>query len=134
MATCTVCGDNFDAVRPHAKFCSPKCRKAGSRSVTDDVTLPEPPVTVNGSIRDTGLDDLVTLPVLKPLTSGNANGVSEITGVIPPGLHVHDLHPHRHLVIEDGPFKGRRKKCSGRWWCRSCGRWTDGKLCHSDLG
>jgi len=54
--------------------------------------------------------------------------------VVPPGLHVHDLHPHEHPVLEDGLYRGRRKKCSGRWWCRSCQMWMDGKLCHAGLG
>lgn len=46
---CIVCGIEFESNRADAKYCSPKCRKAASRlsSVTDNVTLSEPDVTLN---------------------------------------------------------------------------------------
>ena len=36
---CRQCGQGFEAVRPHAKFCNPACRKSASRS-----NNPEPPM------------------------------------------------------------------------------------------
>ena len=35
---CEACGNGFDSNRAHAKYCSPKCRKRGSR-VNDGYTL-----------------------------------------------------------------------------------------------
>lgn len=36
---CHQCGEGFEAVRPHAKFCAPACRKTSSRR-----NNPEPPM------------------------------------------------------------------------------------------
>lgn len=46
---CVVCGIEFQSTRADKKTCSPKCRKDLSRlnSVTDNVTLSEPVVTLN---------------------------------------------------------------------------------------
>lgn len=45
---CNLCGIEFDG-RKDAKYCSSKCRKIASRinSVTDNVTLNDPDVTLN---------------------------------------------------------------------------------------
>lgn len=46
---CLVCNIEFESSRTDAKYCSPKCRKIASRvsSVTDNVTLSNPDVTLN---------------------------------------------------------------------------------------
>jgi len=116
MPVCAGCATEFNSQRLSAKYCSAKCRVSASR---DKVTAStELPVT------------------LTPAGNGDGVSVTAMPGpqVVPPGLHVHDLHPHEHPVLEDGLYRGRRKKCSGRWWCRSCQMWMDGKLCHAGLG
>lgn len=40
-----------------------------------------------------------------------------------PAAHV--LHAHGHVRMDDG----RRKPCSGRFWCTRCRRWRSGPAC-----
>lgn len=61
MAKCAYCGQEFDAKRSTAKYCSSKCRVNANRglSVTDSVT-PELSVTdeqpINVTLKDSKLD------------------------------------------------------------------------------
>lgn len=142
--TCEQCGTSFTPSRSDAKFCSVKCRVNYGRSspaVTDSVTASpdDHGIRNNGSAKRNSR---------KPLTSTVTDKVPEITAFdpaqppvsmedgskLPPALHKHDFYPHSHTLLTEGPFKGKRKKCSGRFWCKSCQEWMDGKVCHSDMG
>lgn len=52
--TCKYCGNSFEAKRPHAKFCTDKCRVYG-HLYGDDQALPDQPAITSADTRDVSL-------------------------------------------------------------------------------